>query len=58
MKIVHWVCGIFSVLMLLVFLGKYAVTIGSFPLWIIIVGCLILPFVDLIKFMKELNGGN
>ncbi len=58
MKIVHWVCGIFSVAMLVVFLGKYAVTIGSAPLWIIIVGCLILPFVDLIKFMKELNGGN
>lgn len=58
MKIVHWICGIFSLAILVLFLGKYAVSIGSFPLWIIIVGCLILPIVDLIKFMKELNGGS
>lgn len=58
MKIVHWVCGIFSLAILVFFLGKYAVSIGSVPLWIIIVGCLILPLVDLIKFMKELNGGS
>lgn len=58
MKTVHWVCGIFSLAMLILFLGKYAVSIASIPLWIIIVGCLILPVVDLVKFMKEFNGGN
>ncbi len=58
MRIVHWVCGIFSVAMLVLFLGKYAVSIGSAPLWIIIVGCLILPAIDLFKHMKEINGGS
>ncbi len=53
MKIVNWICGIFALLMLVVFLGKYAVSIGSLPLWIIIVGVLILPAVDLLKSMKE-----
>jgi hypothetical protein len=53
MKIVNWICGIFALLTLAVFLGKYAVSIGSLPLWIIIVGVLILPVVDLLKSMKE-----
>jgi hypothetical protein len=53
MKIVSWICGLFALLMLMVFLGKYAVSIGSLPLWIIIVGVLILPVVDLVKSMKE-----
>lgn len=55
MKIVNWVCGIFALLMVVVFLGKYAVSIGSIPLWIIIVGVLILAVVDLIKFMIDSN---
>ena len=55
MKIVHWICGIIGVALLVVFLGKYAVNIGSIPLWIIIVGVLILPVVDLIKSMKTLD---
>lgn len=53
MKIVSWICGVFALLMLVVFLGKYAVSIGSLPLWIIIVGVFILPVVDLVKSMKE-----
>ncbi len=56
MRIVNWICGIFALLMLIVFLGKYAVSIGSIPLWIIIVGVLILPVLDLYKSMKEESG--
>jgi hypothetical protein len=60
MKIVGWICGIFSLAMLFVFLGKYAVSIGSIPLWIIIVGVVLLPVYDVYKTIKEENaaGGN
>lgn len=53
MRIVNWVFGIFALAMLVIFLGKYAVSIGSLPLWIIIVGVLILPILDLVKSMKD-----
>ncbi len=56
MRTVNWICGIIALLMLSVFLGKYAVSIGSIPLWIIIVGVLVLPVYDLIKSMKGSNG--
>ena len=58
MRIINWICGIFALLMLVLFLGKYAVSIGSLPLWIIIVGVLILPVLDLLKSMKETNGSD
>jgi hypothetical protein len=60
MKIVALICGIFSLAMLFVFLGKYAVSIGSIPLWIIIVGVVLLPVYDVYKTIKEENaaGGN
>ena len=53
MKTVNWICGIIALLMMIVFLGKYAVSIGSIPLWIIILGVLILPVIDLFKSMKD-----
>lgn len=56
MRTVNWICGIIALLMLIVFLGKYAVSIGSIPLWIIIVGVLVLPVYDLFKSMKDSNG--
>ncbi len=56
MRTINWICGIIALLMLIVFLGKYAVSIGSIPLWIIIVGVMILPVYDLIKSMKGSNG--
>ncbi len=56
MRTINWICGIIALLMLILFLGKYAVSIGSIPLWIIIVGVLILPVYDLIKSMKGSNG--
>jgi hypothetical protein len=55
MKIINWICGVFSVAMLVVFLGKYAVSINSIPLWIIIVGVLVLPMVDFVKSMKTMD---
>lgn len=57
MKIVGWICGIFSLAMLFVFLGKYAVSIGSIPLWVIIVGVVLLPIYDVYITMKEENAG-
>ena len=56
MRTINWICGIIALLLLIVFLGKYAVSIGSIPLWIIIVGVLILPVYDLFKSMKGSNG--
>ena len=53
MRTVNWICGIIALLMLIMFLGKYAVSVGSMPLWIIIVGVLILPVIDLFKSMKN-----
>lgn len=58
MTIINWIFGIFALLMLVLFLGKYAVSIGSIPLWIIIVGVLILPALDLLKSMKEMDGSD
>lgn len=55
MKIVNWICGMFSIAMLVVFLGKYAISINSIPLWIIIVGVLVLPFVDFVKSMRTMD---
>jgi len=47
--------GLLAMLMLLVFLGDYAVRIGSVPLWIIIVGVLMLALYD---FLQSVRGGN
>lgn len=58
MKIVNWICGIFALAILVVFLGKYAVSIGSIPLWVIIVGVLILPVIDVLKSVKGENGAS
>lgn len=58
MKIIGWICGIFSIVLLIVFLGKYAVSINSIPLWIIIVGTLVLPLIDFYKSMKGENEGD
>lgn len=55
MKIIGWICAIFSLAMLFVFLGKYAVSIASIPLWVIIVGVVLLPVYDVYKTMKEEN---
>ena len=55
MKIINWIWGIFSLAILVVFLGKYAISINSIPLWIIIVGVLILPVIDFVKSMKTMD---
>jgi len=57
MKTLNLVCGIFALLGVIVFLGKYAVSIGEIPLWIIIVGVLVLPVADLIVTLRhDLSG--
>ena len=53
MKIVNWICGIFALAMLIIFLGKYAVSVGSLPLWIIIVGVLVLPVADVVLTLRQ-----
>ncbi len=53
MKIINWICGIFALALLVIFLGKYAVSIGSVPLWIIIVGVLVLPVADVVLSLRE-----
>ncbi|MDX1512843.1 MAG: hypothetical protein R3174_03775 [Gammaproteobacteria bacterium] len=53
MRIVSWICAIVAFVGLVVFLGKYAVSINSVPLWIIIVGVLILPAVDVFLSLKD-----
>ena len=53
MRIVSWICAIVAFVGLAVFLGKYAVSINSVPLWIIIVGVLILPAVDVFLSLKD-----
>lgn len=58
MRIVNWICGIFALAMLLVFLGKYAVSIGSIPFWIIMLGVLALPVIDLVKSMSDSDGAD
>lgn len=49
MKAINWICGFVSVALLVAFLGKYAVSINAIPLWIIILGCLVPPIVDVIQ---------
>ena len=56
MKIVNWVCGIFALVLLVIFLGKYAVSIGSIALWLIIIGVILLPAVDFYLSTRESEG--
>ena len=56
MTVVNWICGFIGSILLIVFLGKYAVSINSIPLWIIIVGVLILPLADIVTSARKVNG--
>lgn len=61
MTVVNWICGGIGLVMVIVFLGKYAVSVHSLPLWIIIVGVLVLPVADVVLSIRRGNdnqGGN
>ncbi|HEX9767748.1 MAG TPA: hypothetical protein VGA50_01125 [Kiloniellales bacterium] len=50
-----FVAGLIGTLMIVVFLGYYAVTLNAIPLWIIIGGVLIMVCV---QFVESLKNGN
>lgn len=59
MTVANWFSGIIGLIMVFVFLGKYAVSINSVPLWIIIVIFgLLMPVADFVKTMREESGPN
>ncbi len=49
------ICGLVPVVLILAFLGNYAVKINSIPLWIIIVSVLALMLAD---FVQSVRGEN
>lgn len=57
MAIISWISGILGLLLVAVFLGKYAVSIDSIPLWVIILGVLVFPAYDLVKTLRGGNAG-
>ncbi len=49
-----WVGGVIGLAMLIVFLGKYAVSINEVPLWfIIVIFGVVMPIVDFVKSLRE-----
>ena len=53
MRVATLVCGVLGLVMALVFLGNYAIRINSVPLWVIIVGVLLLPCADLLVALRD-----
>lgn len=53
MKAATWISGIIGLVLLLLFLGKYALTINAIPLWIIIIACFAMPVVDFVQAVRE-----
>lgn len=53
---VNFLAGVFALLLLILFLGKYAVSINSIPLWIIILGSVALAISDFVTSMRKQNG--
>ncbi|MFQ6018067.1 MAG: hypothetical protein ACE5KF_07705 [Kiloniellaceae bacterium] len=49
------ITGVIGVLMVVIFLGYYAVTLRSIPLWIIIVAILAMVVTDFYQSVKQKN---
>lgn len=47
------ICGLLPVVLILAFLGNYAVKINSIPLWIIIVSVLALLVADFVRTVRS-----
>lgn len=47
------ICGLLPVVLILAFLGNYAVKINSTPLWIIIVSVLALLLADFVRTVRS-----
>ncbi|MFQ5774691.1 MAG: hypothetical protein ACE5GS_09255 [Kiloniellaceae bacterium] len=52
------IAGLAAVLMIVVFLGYYAVSIGSVPLWVIIVAILAMAIFDVWQSLQPGGGHN
>ncbi|MGI9332863.1 MAG: hypothetical protein ACR2RL_06855 [Gammaproteobacteria bacterium] len=53
---VELVAGVIAIVLVVVFLGNYAIVLNTLPLWIIIVGILALPLADFVQTL--LKGGD
>ena len=49
MNVLTLIAGLVGMVLIVVFLGNYAVSIGTIPLWLIIVGVLLMPIIDYIQ---------
>ncbi len=49
---INAITGIFGLIMIVVFLGYYAISIKSLPLWIIIIAILVMVSVDVFQSMR------
>ena len=54
---INLITGIVGVLVLAMFLGNYALTLGSVPLWIIIGGVTLMLFADFVLSLRKRNSG-
>lgn len=53
---INLVTGLIGVTLAVVFLGNYAVTLASIPLWIIIVTVLAMAIADFVQSVRENRG--
>ncbi len=47
------IAGLIAVLLIIVFLGNYAVTLNSVPLWVIIVVVLMMILIDYVGSLRK-----
>ena len=47
------IAGLIAVLLIIVFLGNYAVTLNSVPLWVIIVAVLMMILIDYVGSLRK-----
>ena len=47
------IAGVIAAVMVVVFLGYYALMIGSIPLWLIIIGVLVIVIVDFVQTLEH-----
>lgn len=47
------IAGVISAVMIVVFLGYYALMIGSVPLWLITIGVLVMVIVDFVQTLEH-----
>ena len=52
-RLINLITGLIGIALAIVFLGNYAVTLASSPLWVIIVGVLAMAVTDFVQSVRN-----